>query len=264
MELARLGVDEVGGERARVAAEERVRERAVAPEEAAEVEADEELRARVEQPPAQVGDAAASEERPERERVVEVARDQDRVEVAAAIGDDADRLHHRHLVGRERAQQPVLALRQLDRQLLERVQLRPEPRLRTRRSARRGGGFRARPRRAARASTPRAARPRAGRGSPGARCARSAEAGRASQPPWSSWSRVRNIACDQRSGEGGGPHFGDPGLELVGVEQVILRLLRQVALRCRVRSDPLEPSRRRWSGSASPSIAVSSSHSPPP
>ena len=129
MELAGLGVDEIGGERARVAAEERVRERAVAPEEAAEVEADEELGARVEQPPPQVGDAAAGEERPERERVVEVARDQDRVEVAAAIGDDADGIDHRHLVGGERAQQPVLALRQLDRQLLERVQLRPQPAL---------------------------------------------------------------------------------------------------------------------------------------
>ena len=126
MQLARLGVDEVGGERARVAAEERVRERAVAPEEAAEVEADEQLRARVEQPPAQVGHAAAGEEGPERQRVVEVPRDQDRVEVAAALGDDADGLDDRHLVGGERAEQPVLAPGELDRQLLERVQLRPE------------------------------------------------------------------------------------------------------------------------------------------
>ena len=43
VQLAGLGVDEVGRERAGVAAEERVRERAVAPEEAAEVEADEQL-----------------------------------------------------------------------------------------------------------------------------------------------------------------------------------------------------------------------------
>ena len=76
MQLARLGVDEVRGERARVAPEERVRERAVAPEEAAEVQPDEQLGARVEEPPAQVGDAAAREEGAERERVVEVARDQ--------------------------------------------------------------------------------------------------------------------------------------------------------------------------------------------
>ena len=57
MQLAGLGVDEVGGERARVAPEERVRERAVAPEEAAQVEPDEQLGARVEQPAPQIGDA---------------------------------------------------------------------------------------------------------------------------------------------------------------------------------------------------------------
>ena len=80
MQLAGLGVDEVGRERARVAAEERVRERAVAPEEAAEVEPDEQLGARVEQAPPQVRHAAAREQRPERQRVVEVARDQGRLE----------------------------------------------------------------------------------------------------------------------------------------------------------------------------------------
>ena len=41
VQLARLGVDEVGRERAGIAPEERVRERAVAPEETAEVKADE-------------------------------------------------------------------------------------------------------------------------------------------------------------------------------------------------------------------------------
>ena len=76
--------------------------------------------------PAQVGHAAAREERPERQRVVEVARDQDRVEVASAVGDDADSLHDGHLVGREGAEQAVLAPRQLDGQLLERVELRSE------------------------------------------------------------------------------------------------------------------------------------------
>ena len=101
MELAGLGVDEVGRERARVAAEERVRERAVAPEEAAEVEPDQQLGARVEQPPPQVGHAAAREQRAERQRVVEVAGDQDRLEPLAALGDDADRLDDGHLVGGE-------------------------------------------------------------------------------------------------------------------------------------------------------------------
>ena len=61
------------------------------------------------------------------------------------------------------------------------------------------------------------------------------------QPPRSSWSSVRNIACDQSSGEGGGPHLATQTSNWSGVEQVILRLLRQVAVRCRVRRDPLQP-----------------------
>ena len=101
VQLAGLGVDEVGGERARVAPEEGVRERAVAPEEAAEMQAHEQLGARVEEPPAQVGDAAAREEGAERERVVEVARDQDASRSGAAFGDDADRVDDRHLGRRE-------------------------------------------------------------------------------------------------------------------------------------------------------------------
>src|SRR5207244_178208 len=70
VELARLGVDEIGGELARVAAEERVRERAVAPEEAREVQAREELGERVEQAVAEVGDATAGEQDPVGEREV--------------------------------------------------------------------------------------------------------------------------------------------------------------------------------------------------
>ena len=210
MQLAGLGVDEIGGERARVAAEERVRERAVAPEEAAEVEADEELRARVEQPPAQVGDAAAGEERPERERVVEVPGDQDRVEVAAAVGDDADGVHHRHLVGRERAEQPVLALGQLDGQLLQRVELRPEPAL----VLDEADDVPVDP---AHDLDQPLVRPLLERLVPGQveevrmPGARDQLQPRGHVSPWSSWSSVRNIACDQSSGEGGGPHFATQG-----------------------------------------------------
>ena len=43
----------------------------------------------------------------------------------AALGDDADRLDDRHLLGGERPQQPVLAPRDRRRQLLERVDRRP-------------------------------------------------------------------------------------------------------------------------------------------
>ena len=123
--LAGLGVDEVGGERARIAAKERVRERAVAPEETAEVQADEQLRAGIEQAAAQVGHAAAREERPERERVVEMPRDQDGFEIVTPVGDHADGLDDRHLVGGEAPQEPVLAPRDRRRQLLERVERRP-------------------------------------------------------------------------------------------------------------------------------------------
>ena len=59
VQLTRLRVDEVGGERARVAPEERVRERAVAPEEAAEMQAREELGERVQEMRAQVGHGVA-------------------------------------------------------------------------------------------------------------------------------------------------------------------------------------------------------------
>ena len=83
VELAGLGVDEVGGERARVAAEEDVRERGIAPEEAGEVDSDEQLGAGVEERVAQLGDVAVREERSEGQRVVEVARDQNGVEVGA-------------------------------------------------------------------------------------------------------------------------------------------------------------------------------------
>ena len=67
VELSGLGVDEVGAERSGVAAEERVRQRAVAPEEAREVEPDEQLRAGVQQARAEVGDDLAREERPQRQ-----------------------------------------------------------------------------------------------------------------------------------------------------------------------------------------------------
>ncbi len=85
MQLARLGVDEIGGERAGVAPEERVRERAVAPEEAAQVQAGEQLDERVQQLRAQVGNAARGEQRAVRERELEVARDQHRVEVVSRV-----------------------------------------------------------------------------------------------------------------------------------------------------------------------------------
>ena len=81
VQLAGLGVDEVRGQRAGVAAEERVRQRAVAPEEPAQVQPREQLDECVQQMRAEVGDAAGREERAVGQRELEVARDQDRVEV---------------------------------------------------------------------------------------------------------------------------------------------------------------------------------------
>ena len=119
----RLGVDEVGGKRARVPPEERVRERAVAPEEPGEVQAGEQVRERVEQLVAQVGHAGAgaAEEHPVGERELEVARDQHAVQAVRAAAYPADHLDHGHRFLAEPAEQPVLAPGEALRELLQRV-----------------------------------------------------------------------------------------------------------------------------------------------
>ena len=123
VQFARLRVDEVGGERAGVAAEERVRQRAVAPEEAADVEPSEQLRERVQEVRAQVGDRRAGEEGAVGERVLEVLRDQDRVEIRAARRHDSDRFDDRQSLSLEAAEQRPLTARGPFRQLLERVEV---------------------------------------------------------------------------------------------------------------------------------------------
>ena len=169
------------------------------------MEADEQLGAGVEEPDAQVRHAAAGEERPERERVVEVTGDEHRLQVVAALGDDADGLDDRHLVRGQAAQEPVLLARDVGRQLLERVDGAAvldeahdvtvdaaldldEP-----------------------LGLPLLERPFPGQ----VEEVRVAGAGdelqaRRHQAP-SSCARVRYIACDQSSGQGGGPHFATHG-----------------------------------------------------
>ena len=124
VQLARLGIHHVRGQRAGVAAEKQVRERAVAPEEADEVQADERLDERVEERVLRGRADPAREHEPVRERELEVARDQDGLELLAGrrvtVGDDADRLDHRHLLVLELGQQPVLPPREPRRQLLQR------------------------------------------------------------------------------------------------------------------------------------------------
>ncbi len=122
VQLAGLRVDEIRRESAGVAPEERIRERAVAPEEAAEMQAREQLGKRVQQVRTQVGNAAAREENAIRQRVVEMTRDQRCVEVAAARGDDPDRLDDRQTLPLEPAQQRPLAPGRALGELLDGIQ----------------------------------------------------------------------------------------------------------------------------------------------
>ena len=103
VQLARLGVDEVGRQRAGVAAEERVGERAVAPEEPAQVQAREQLGQPVQEVGSEVGDAVTREEGAVGERVVEVPRDQHRVHLVGPFRDQAHRLDDRQALAVEPA-----------------------------------------------------------------------------------------------------------------------------------------------------------------
>ena len=88
------------------------------------MEADEGLDERVEERVLRGRADPAREHEPVRERELEVARDQDRLQLLAgrrvAVGDDADRLHDGHFLVLERGQKPVLAPREPRRQLLQR------------------------------------------------------------------------------------------------------------------------------------------------
>ena len=163
VQLARLGVDQPRRERSGVAAEQRVGQRAVAPEEPGEVQAHQQLGERVEQRLPQARQRHPAEQGPVRQRVLEVLGDHRVVEALAVVagpaGGHADRLDHGHAALFEGAQQPVLARGQLAGQLLDGVDVAA----RRRRSARRGGGCRAPARRGSRTSTARAGGATAGR-----------------------------------------------------------------------------------------------------
>ena len=120
LDLAGLGVDHVRGQRAGVEPEQRVRQRAVAPVEADEVQPYEQLDQRVEQPVRRLVTARVGEQRAVGDGVLEELGDQDRVEVVGPVDDDADHADRRHLVLGEDAQQPVLATGQLGVDLLQR------------------------------------------------------------------------------------------------------------------------------------------------
>ena len=86
------------------------------------MQAREQLGERVQQMRPQIGDRRAGEERAVRERVLEVPRDQHRVEIARPAGDDPDRLDDRQALAFEPAQQRPLAAGGPLRQLLQRVE----------------------------------------------------------------------------------------------------------------------------------------------
>jgi hypothetical protein len=122
VQLGRLGVDQVGGQRARVEAEQRVRQRAVAPEEPGQVQAHEQLDQGVDQLVGRVHAAGRAEQRPVGGRVVEVAGDQGGVEVRAPLDHDAERGDRGDAEVRQPAQQPVLPPGQPLGQLLDHPQ----------------------------------------------------------------------------------------------------------------------------------------------
>ncbi len=121
--LARFRVHQVGLERARVVPEQRVRQRAVTPEEPGQVQPHQQLGQRVEQPVGGGTAAGAGEHSPVGGGEVEEPGDQDRLGVRATVHHDADHFDRGHVQLRELPQQPVLAPGQVLRDLLERVQL---------------------------------------------------------------------------------------------------------------------------------------------
>ncbi len=124
VQVARLGVHEEGGERLRVAPEQRVRQRHVAPVEAHEVQAHEEDGERVDEARGRVRPQRLAEQRAVGERELEVLGDEHGLEPLAvrvlAPGDDAHRDDARHLEPAELPQQLVLAVRDRLADLLDR------------------------------------------------------------------------------------------------------------------------------------------------
>ena len=124
VQLAGLGVDQVGRERPGIAQEERVGQRAVVPREPEQVQPDDEQDQRVEQPLPRVGAERGLDQRPVGQRERQVAGDQRGRQVLAVgvhpPGDDPHRLDARGAEPAEVEQQLVLALREGLLDLLDR------------------------------------------------------------------------------------------------------------------------------------------------
>ncbi len=104
VQFARLGVHEDGLQRAGVQPEQRVRQRAVPPEEAGKVQSHEELDEGVKEPVGRAGPVGVRVQRAVRRRVLEEVGAQDRVQLGALVDvpvdDDPERLDRRdpHIV----------------------------------------------------------------------------------------------------------------------------------------------------------------------
>ena len=124
VQVARLGVDEVRGERLGVAPEQRVREGHVTPVEADEVQAHEQHRERVDEARGGVGLQRLAEQRAVRQRELQVLGDEHGLERLAvrvrAARDHADGLDARDVDAAQGAQQLVLAVGDLLADLLDR------------------------------------------------------------------------------------------------------------------------------------------------
>ena len=123
MQLAGLGVDEIGGERAGIPPEERVRQRHVAPEEPDVVQADEQHGERVDEAVGGVGPQHLREQRAVGERELQVRGDEGgRQRLARGIrppGDDGDAVDAGGVEPVEVAEHVVLAAGHLLGRLLD-------------------------------------------------------------------------------------------------------------------------------------------------
>ena len=118
MELGRFGVDQIGGQLARVVAKQRVRQGAVAPVEARQVQTGEELDERVQEPLPGVQAPGLAEQRPICGRILQVPGDQGGVDLWRPIHDDPLHDDAGYAEVGEPAEQAVLSARQTLRELL--------------------------------------------------------------------------------------------------------------------------------------------------
>ena len=131
VQFAGLRVDQIRGEGAGVASEQGVGQRHVSPEEADQVQPSEQHDHRVDQPVDRVLAYAAAEQRPVRQRELQMPRDQDRVQRLAVpvdpVGDHPNCLDRRNVQPGQVAEQPVLVQGQMLQHLLEGVDLLADP-----------------------------------------------------------------------------------------------------------------------------------------